>query len=199
MVKERGIYSIETVWFEQEKEGVVEPDVTSVELVLNAIRRYYGTPVVCRDVATKEELKFFIQRWCSYPMSYPILHIGIHGSSGTLHLYDGSEVTLKDLSGWMTASCENCIVHFSSCSVLKGTDLVPLLEDCEFSAVSGYRKKMYPMVDAWPFEMIYLSRLHKTRHKLLEPNAMRAVDKVLSNALYGELKRGLGFQIFVAE
>ena len=174
------------------------PDVTSVEPVLNAIRRYYSTPIVCRDVATKDELKFFVERWCGYPMSFPILHIGIHGSSGKLHLYDGSEVTLEEVSSWITVSCKNCVVHFSSCSVLKGADLKPLLEGCGFSAVSGYRKTMYPMIDAWPFEMIYLSMLHRTKHKRLEPNAMRSVDKKLSAPPYGELKKGLGFRISVA-
>lgn len=199
MVKERGVYSIETVWFERERhDGVVESDVTSVEPVLNAIRRHYDTPVVCRDVATKDELKFYVQKWCGYPMSYPVLHIGIHGSSGMLHLYDGSEVTLEEISDWMTVSCRNCIVHSSSCSVLKGADLTPLLEDCGFSAVSGYRKTMYPMINAWAFEMIYLSLLHKTRHKYLEPNAMRSVDKKLSDAPYGELKKGIGFRISIA-
>lgn len=198
MLRERGIYSIETVWFEEETDGVVKPDVTSVEPILNSIHRYYGTPIVCRDVATKDELKFFIEKWCNYPMSYPILHIGIHGSSGKLHLYDGSKVCLEEVSRWITGNCENCIVHFSSCSVLRGADLAPFLEDGGFSAVSGYRKIMYPMTDAWPFEMIYLSLLHQTRHKRLEPNAMRSLDKKLSAAPYGELKKGLGFKIFVA-
>lgn len=85
----------------------------------------------------------------------------------------------------MTVSCENCIVHFSSCSVLRDPDSTYLLKDCQFSAVSGYRKKMYPMIDAWPFEMIYLSLLHRTRHKRLEPDAMRRVEQILSSAPWG--------------
>lgn len=197
MVKERGIFSIETVWFEKESEGVVEPDVTSIEPVLNAIGRYYGTPIVCRDVATKKELKFFLKKWCSYPMSYPILHIGIHGSSETLHLYDGDEVSLEEISDWMTVSCENCIVHFSSCSVLRGADVKPLLRDNGFSAVSGYHKTMYPMVDAWPFEMIYLSLLQTTDD--LEPDSMRSIYRKLCEPPYGELRKGLGFRMLVAD
>ena len=201
MVKERGIYSIENVWFEEDEQGdVVKPDVTSIEPVLNAIHRHYThSPVVCRDVATKNELMFFIRRWCDYPMSYPVLHIGIHGSKGALHLSDKSEVCLAEFSSWITRSCENCVVHFSSCNVLKGADVAPLLEGSGgFSAVSGYRKTMYPMVDAWPFEMIYLSLLQHVGRKHLTPNVMRSVEKKLSASPYGELKKGLGFQIIVA-
>ena len=198
MVRERGIFSIENVWFEGEGDDVV-PDMTSIEPILNALRRHYGTPFVRRDVATKDELEFFVRRWCRYPMSYPILHIGIHGSAGKVWLGDGSGVSLAEIASWIDVSCENCIVHFSSCSALKGTDVAPFLEgERGFSAVSGYRKIMYPMLDAWPFEMIYLALLHSTKHKYLKPDAMRRVDVKLSNQPYVELKKHLGFRLRIA-
>lgn len=199
-VKKRGIFSIENVWFEEiDSEGWVVPDVTSIEPVLYALNRHRreGQPYVHRDVATKEELKFFIERWCSYPMSYPILHIGIHGTKGRVHLPDGSEVCLSEIVSWIDVSCENCIAHFSSCSTQRAIDPTPFFEQ-GFSAVSGYSKTMYPMVDAWPFEMIYLGLLNSTRHKFLTPEAMRTVDQKLSNAPYAELKKGLGFRMKIA-
>lgn len=200
MDKERGIFSIENVWFEENDSDYIEkPDVTSIEPILHALSRgYRHQPYVHRDVATKEELKFFIKRWCSYPTSYPILHIGIHGTPGHVHLPDGSEVSLSKIASWIDVSCENCIVHFSSCATQRATDPAPFLEQCGFSAVSGYSKTMYPMVDAWPFEMIYLGLLNKTRHKDLTPDAMRTVDAKLSKAPYGEFKKGLGFKMKIA-
>ena len=200
MVRERGIFSIENVWFEEKDDGSIEPDVTSFEPILNALRRCYGMPFVSRDVATTGELQFFIKRWCRYPMSYPILHIGIHGTPGEVHLGDGS-VSLPEIARWIRdeVSCKNCIVHFSSCSALRGTDMAPFLDgEGGFSAVSGYGKKMYPMVNAWPFEMIYFALLHKTRHKYLQPDAMRRIDAQLSNPPYAELKKDLSFRLRIA-
>ena len=132
MDRERGIFSIETIWFETEGDDGIKPDVTSVEPILNALWRYYGTPFVHRDVATKKEFKFFIKRWCEYPLSYPILHIGIHGSAGQVHLADGCAVDLREIADWIDVHCDNCIIHFSSCGVLRGTDLSPFLEGAFF-------------------------------------------------------------------
>ena len=167
--KERGIFSIENVWFEECDDGDIRPDVTSIEPFLNALSRCYGQPYVHRDVATKEELKFFVKRWCRYPMSYPILHIGIHGNPGKLQLSD-AQVSLSKIASWIDVSCKNCIIHFSSCSAIQGLDLAPFLEGTGgFSAVSGYSKDMYPMVDAWPFEMIYLGLLNRHGRKHVTP------------------------------
>ena len=57
---------------------------------------------------------------------------------------------------------------------------------------------MYPMIDAWPFEMIYLSLLNFTRHKYLTPEAMQILDTKLSRAPYAELRKGLGFRMKIA-
>ena len=198
-LKERGVFSIENVWFEKiDGDGVVVPDVTSIEPILEALSKHYGTPFVHRDVATKKELKFFIKRWCKYPWSYPILHIGIHGSAGQVCLADGP-VDIREIGGWINVPCDNCIIHFSSCGVLRGADLTSFLDgEGSFSAVSGYSKKMYPMFDAWPFEMIYFAHLNRSRHKRLEPDAMRRVNEKLSEEPYAKLKQHLGFKVHVA-
>ena len=109
----------------------------------------------CRD---EKELEFFIKKWCGYPMSYPILHIGFRGSEEVLHLCDESEddqpeddqsedddssrASLKEIRDWMGALCENRIVHFSSCSVLRGADVKPLLRDNGFSPTSATRSEL---------------------------------------------------------
>ena len=46
--------------------------------------------------------------------------------------------------------------------------------------------------------MIYLGLLNRTRHKHLTPEAMRTVDKKLSEAPYAELRKGLGFKLEIA-
>ena len=148
--RERGIFSIENVWFESDSGNIESPDVTSIEPVLSALSRHYShQPHVHRDVATKEELRFFVKRWCEYPYSYPILHIGIHGTPGKVCLPDDSYISLPEIASWIDVSCENCVIHFSSCGALRGIDPMPFLEGPgAFSAVSGYSKTMYPMVDA---------------------------------------------------
>ena len=197
-MKERGIFSIENVWFEDsDDDDTVEPDVTSIEPVLVALSRHYGQPYVHRDVATKEELKFFIKRWCRYPMSYPILHIGIHGTPGKVALSD-SEVSLSKIASWIDVSCKNCVILFSSCNAVQAMDPAPFLKGNEFSAVSGYSKVMYPMVNAWPFEMIYLSLLNNTGGKHVTPHVMRRVESWLSRPPYAELKKGIGFRMEIA-
>ena len=197
MKKGKGIYSIETVWFEEDVEpGLVKPDTTSIRPMLNMLRdSYLDVPVVHRDVATKEEFKFYIKKWCSYPMDYPILHIGIHGVRNGLELYDGSIVELSEVSNWIKSrgvSCKDCVVHFSSCSSLLGE----FFTECEFSAVSGYTKKMYPVMEAWPFEIIYLGLLQGNRR--LTTNRLQHVKDKLSKPPYEELMRHLRFELQVS-
>lgn len=196
----KGIYSLETVWFEKETQsGEVEPDQTSIYPMLSMLRdSYLHVPVIHRDVATRKEFKFFIKKWCSYPMEYPILHIGIHGVRHGLELYDGSFVALSDIAKWIKSSdvsCENSVIHFSSCGSLRGTDTSAFLYDCGFSAVSGYTKKMYPVLSAWPFEMIYLALLLK-RPKLTS-DRMTRVKKELTEHPYADLTKHLGFELRV--
>lgn len=194
----KGIYSIETVWFEKEVEGVVHPDQTSIYPMLNMLRdSYLQVPVIHRDVATRKEFKFFVRKWCSYPVEYPILHIGVHGVEHGLELYDGTIVELGEIANWIKSSgvsCENSVVHFSSCGSLRGTDTSPF-NDCGFSAVSGYTGKMYPVDTAWPFEMIYLRLLQKRPN--LTRKRMTTIRKTLYESPYADLRRELKFDLRV--
>ena len=198
----KGVYSIETIWFENEVEpGYVEPDRTSIRPMLNMFRdSYLRVPVIHRDVATKPELKFYVKRWCSYPARYPILHIGIHGVAHGLELYDGSTVELREIAEWIASTdvdCTDCVVHFSSCGSLRGTDTTAFLA-CGFSAVSGYTRVMYPVWEAWPFEMIYLGLLQKHRKRRLTVKQMLRVERELKET-YELALRKLRFTLRVKQ
>lgn len=198
----KGIYSIETVWFEKETEsGEVEPDQTSIYPMLGMLRdSYRHVRVIHRDVATRKEFKFFIKKWCKYPADYPILHIGVHGVPHGLELYDCSFVALSDIAMWIKSSgisCENSVIHFSSCGSLRGTDTSVFLYDCGFSAVSGYTRTMYPVANAWAFEMIYLALLQKWPKRKLTSDRMKAIKNELADRPYADLTKHLGFELRV--
>lgn len=199
----KGIYSIETIWFEDEDDfGTVKPDQTSIRPMLSMFRdSYLRVPVVHRDVATRPELEFYVKKWCSYPMRYPILHIGIHGVRHGVKLYDGTTVELTEIAEWIAStgvSCANCVVHFSACGALYGTDTDVFLDACGFSAVSGYTKVMYPVWEAWPFEMVYLGLLQKRPTYRLTPKELRRVKSDLHDT-YGPALGKLRFALRVKQ
>lgn len=75
--KRRGVFCIETVWYESE-------DHTSMRPLLELLRDgYLRVPFVHRTAITKSEFTAYLMEWLTLEAKrYPILYLGYHGEKG---------------------------------------------------------------------------------------------------------------------
>jgi len=103
-----------------------------------------GIRSIYRDVATKEELEFYLRLWLQqrYGKSYPILYLAFHGAQGEISGPKGTLVSLDELSAMLEGKCKGRVIHFGSCSTLDlhGNRLNTFLAATQAKAVSGYTK-----------------------------------------------------------
>ncbi len=193
----RGIYCIETNWY-QDEHG--QEDATSLRPILQLLKDgYWGVPFIWRDVATSSELFYYIRKWLT--SDFPILYLGFHGSErGKLWLEteDGSAnmVNHEVLENHLEGRCKNKVIHFSGCSVLNGMDTKQFLKSTEASAVSGYKDDVD--TDAYALEYLYLQNLQYFRGNSLTPTVARDVAAALKESPYKDLCKHFSFDIKAA-
>lgn len=102
-----------------------------------------------------------MKQWRRYP-SYPVLYVAAHGSKNAVNMgfQKRGEVSLDDMSGWLTRSCHDRVIYFGSCSVLstKPGVLKAFVKATGARAVIGYRKDIN-WLDSAAFECMLLSAL----------------------------------------
>ena len=97
-----------------------------MEPALQLLERYQKIPYQHRDVATKDEFKFFLEKYFTSGYdTHPILYLGFHGvgaedednelGDAYLELGDKTPITLNELDSWIDGRCEHRLVHFGSC------------------------------------------------------------------------------------
>ena len=160
--KSRGVFCIETVWYETE-------DHTSMRPVLELLRDgYLRVPFVQRMAITKDEFTAYVMEWLALEArEYPILYLGYHGEKGSIDLggrgyVDENELGFHDVGARLVdgGGCRNRIVHFASCATLDvdDEDIEVFLEETGASAVSGYSKTI-DWVAAATLDMLYLKEM----------------------------------------
>ena len=211
--KHRGVFCIETVWYETE-------DGTSMRPVLELLRDgYLAAPFVHRSAVTKEEFGFYLNEWLSLSArEYPILYLGYHGERGSIDLggkgyLDETELGFHDVGARLSdGACRNRVVHFASCSTLdiEEDDVAIFLSETGSSAVSGYSEEV-DWVEAATFDMLYLKQLQFGGNVSLTPTVMRGVrdgnkrrwgllerSSEFGESPYHDLAEHLGFRLEVA-
>ena len=186
--EKRGIWCLETVWFDSESNASMRP-------MLELINALYGTPYVHRNAVSRDEFFYFLEAWVnsgSGAEKYPILVLSYHGSQGTISLKDDPNIDWSDEETWaasdavvtleeirerLAQQCHNRIIHFSSCSSLDvgHDDINDFLNETEASAISGYVKDV-PWTHALALDVLYLDEIQTANHVNLTPALMSEID-----------------------
>jgi hypothetical protein len=119
--------------------------------------------------------------------NYQILYLGFHGTPGSLHLPDQSEITLEKLAKIMGKRFNNWIIHFGSCSTLniEGSYLHQFIDATDTSILLGYIKDI-DWIDSAAMDLIlfdwlqeykdmasFWNRIIRSYQSLVEMNGLR--------------------------
>jgi hypothetical protein len=109
-------------------EGEWDPDLRvrdSVQPLLDLLERLSIARTIHRDVATREELRYYLAKWKQKRYrNYPVLYLTSHGESGCLKL--GKEtIDLTELGAMLKGAAKGRVIYFGSCMTLNESD-VPL-------------------------------------------------------------------------
>jgi hypothetical protein len=140
----------------------------SVEPLMRLLEDCGAARYVHRDVATRAELNFYIERWLRLARTkYPIGYFGFHGSSRTLHLSRSESMDLDELASQLGSRCSGRILYFGACSTLAVPDVV-LMDFCSTTkakGVVGYTKDV-DFAESAGFEIhLLMDLLHASSFK----------------------------------
>jgi hypothetical protein len=176
----KGIFCLEGLWDNDLKRK------STVGPILNMLEVNGGVPYIHQDVATVEELEFYLSRWkLARYRSFPILYLAFHGDDEAL-LIGKLKYTLDRLSITLSDSCKNSIILFASCSTLK-TDVRNLkrfLRKTSALAICGYKGRVNWM-HAAAFELLILSTLQETDFSGKGINAIERQVRMFGNQFNG--------------
>jgi hypothetical protein len=148
----KGIFCLEGMWdSDLKRKSTVQPILNMLE-VNNSVRYIH------HDVATIEELEFYLGKWKNGRYrGYPILYLAFHGENETLLIGD-SEYSLDRLGTILEGACRSTILLLASCNTMK-TDrrnIKRFLRQTEALALCGYKSKVSWTLSA-SFELLLLS------------------------------------------
>ena len=185
--QKKGIFCLEGSWW-----GV--KDKTSIEPMLRLLEIQADSRVPYRhyDVATREELDFYLKKWRGASFNdFPILYLGFHGAPGELHVGEGRDtsLTLEDLADRLDSACRGRVVHLGSCGTVDvhGRRLKKFCTRTGALAVCGFKEPVDWLKSA-AFEVLVLGGLQSA--SFLRNSSMRTFDQELKRSapgLYGQL------------
>lgn len=147
-------------------EGEWDSDLTSrlsVRPVLELLEQLGVAQWIHRDVATRSEFEYYIEKWTSEEYAdFSVLWLAMHGDSAAISMsadFEGS-LTMDELEAMLAGACAGKVVYFASCSTLKEDPrrLQQFARKTGARAVIGYRKNV-DWSDAAAFEMLLLQEL----------------------------------------
>lgn len=147
-------------------EGEWDSDLTrrlSVRPVLELLEQLDVAQWIHRDVATRSEFEYYLDRWTSDEYSrFSVLWLAMHGDSATISLSGDEEgsVAMDELEEFLAGRCAGKVVYFASCSTLKEDPkrLQQFAKRTGARAVIGYRKNV-DWSEAAAFEVLLLQEL----------------------------------------
>lgn len=192
--KSRGIFAIEGEWSSDLRSGL------SFRPILDLINKLNGASIVHRDAATREELFYYLTKWCQSRYStYPILCLGFHGEQDSILIGDrratNHRISLDELADHLNGRCQKRIIYFGSCETMNihGTRIQTFLKRTGALAVCGYR---YPidMLRSAAFELLLFDALLKV--KTLTISGARAIERAITQN-ERSLSKQLGLRMVV--
>lgn len=147
-------------------EGEWDSDLTSrlsVRPVLELLEQLQVAQWIHRDVATRSEFEYYLEKWTSEEYShFPVLWLAMHGDAATISLSGGEEgsLSMDELEKILADACAGKVVYFASCSTLKEDPkrLQQFAKRTGARAVIGYRKNV-GWSEAAAFEVLLLQEL----------------------------------------
>ena len=186
----KGVYCLETEsWYTRKDPSTVEP-------VLRLLRHVIDVPYLCKDVATSEELMYFLKQYTMKVFkTHPILYLGFHGFSekgkAGISLNEPQDIDIGTIGGCLKDKLRGRVVYFGSCEIMKAqTELEVFLSTTKAGAVLGY-EKVVDWIESASFDMMVLSILQSvsfTKH------GFGGADRRLKERS-GTLYNKLGFKI----
>lgn len=194
MNNKKGVFCLEiSEWFgTMKKKNTVEP---ILELLHHSPLE---VPYIHRDVATKEELNFYLSKWTLKEYKkYPLLYLSFHGAKGELFLSEKSGIIkIDELLKVLEGKCHRKVIHFGACSVfsLEGRILKRIIKMFDALAISGYSSEV-DWVTSSVLEMLFLAELQKNA---LTKSGILAVRKRIKE-IAPHLSKKLGFKMVIKD
>lgn len=192
--KPKGVFCLEGDW-----DGDLR-STTTVAPVLQLLERSHwpSVPHIRRDVGTKEEFNYYLQKWTQRRYAkYPILYLGFHGGAGELYVGDqrSGPVTLDYLEERLHGQCKGRVIHFGSCGTmsLHGKRLNRFIERTGALAACGYKIDVDWMLTA-AFEIVLLGSFQRNAFTRA---GMHAVERRVIRDAAG-MAKDLSFRMVIA-
>ncbi|WP_433610911.1 DUF6642 family protein [Prescottella agglutinans] len=161
MSKPPGVLCLEGDWGNSLEERM------SIEPALRLLERSDMISLVHRDVATRRELEYLLDKWLRMRSKrYNLLCLAFHGSAQTLHL-GAEDITLDEIADLLKGKCDGKTIYLGSCSTLSASDdtLREFCRKTRAKAIVGYTRTV-EWVESVAFELILVSELaHRTNMK----------------------------------
>ena len=194
----KGVFCLEGDWWNDLKHP------TSSESMLRLLNEFppYYTPFIRRNVGTREEFEYYVQKWLQAAhASYPILYLPFHGTPGTIQFGDlrkpGNVISLDELEEILSRRSRRCrgrIVYFSSCDTLAehGIRLRRFVRRTQALAVCGFRHYV-DWLASIAFDLLFLREAQSNAFTVA---GMRAISRRVQEEA-GGLSKKLGFHMVV--
>ena len=171
-------------------------DRTSVEPLLELLRRMGRCDYLHRDVATRSEFEYLLNDYLrNENKAYPILYLGFHGLDGPprISFGNGEEINLDELADTIKGRCSNRVIFFGSCSIMNthGKTLNYFVKKTKALAVCGYRKEVDWLQSA-AFDTLILGTLQEV---CFTEDGMDSFGQLLQERAKHLYKKTLDFRI----
>ncbi|GAA4455904.1 DUF6642 family protein [Phytohabitans houttuyneae] len=182
-----GVFCVEGQWHRDLN------DQSSVLPTLELLQRLQAIRFIHKDVATREELAYFLDRWLLRQYAdFKVGFFAMHGEPSKLCLTDRDTVELDEVADMMAARCEGKRLYFGSCSILRASDarLHDFLDATGAALICGYTRDI-DWVESAAFETVALQIL-------ANGDRADAVERRMGSTAWAPLASYLGFRIVYA-
>ncbi|GIF72437.1 DUF6642 family protein [Asanoa siamensis] len=182
-----GIFCVEGQWHKN------LTDRSSVLPMLDLLNRLGHCSFIHKDVATPEELHYFLTRWTEHRYaSYRVGYFAMHGEAKHLYVADRKPVSLDEIASTLEGRCEGKRLYFASCSVLRAPDAVleDFLHATGAAIVCGYTRQV-DWVESAALELALL-------RYLTNGERIDAAERAMRSRRWASLADHLGFRIMYA-
>ena len=182
-----GIFCVEGQWHRDLRErGSVLP-------TLELLERCGTIRFIHRNVATPDELSFFLNRWTLRQYAdYNVGFFAMHGEPTKLCLTDWHTVELATVAGELEGQCTGKRLYFGSCSVLRASDrvLTDFLHETKAAMLCGFTK-VIDWVESAAFETVVLNAL-------VNGGKIDSAERLMRSSRWTALSDHLGFRAVYA-
>ncbi|WP_433533787.1 DUF6642 family protein [Micromonospora sp. CA-249363] len=158
---------------------------------LELLERLRQIRYIHRDVATLDELRYYLDQWLSRRYAaYEVGIFAIDGSPGRLRLSKRHELDLAELMSWLQGRCSGKRLYFDCGTILRVPEstLDDIVEQTGAAMVCGFTRTI-DWIESSAFDTVLIERL---------ANGQKAnsVGQLVDSARWAPLAQHLGFRMF---